>query len=62
MLANNLDVDVIAEGIETRQQFVHLRATGCTQAQGFYFSGPVGPPEAEGLIREGYPLNLEATG
>jgi EAL domain-containing protein (putative c-di-GMP-specific phosphodiesterase class I) len=62
MLANNLDVDVIAEGIETRQQFVHLRATGCSQAQGFYFSGPVGPLEAEGLIREGYPLNLEAAG
>ena len=62
MLANNLDVDVIAEGIETKQQFVHLRATGCTQAQGFYFCGPVGPPEAESLIREGYPLNLEATG
>ncbi len=59
MLANNLDVDVIAEGIETRQQFVHLRATGCTQAQGFYFSGPVGPAEAEGLVRDGYPLNLE---
>jgi diguanylate cyclase (GGDEF)-like protein len=62
MLANNLDVDVIAEGIETRQQFVHLRATGCSQAQGFYFSGPVGPPDVEGLIREGYPLNLEAAG
>ena len=62
MLANSLDVDVIAEGIETRQQFVHLRASGCTQAQGFYFSGPVDPPEAESLIRNGYPLNLEATG
>jgi diguanylate cyclase (GGDEF)-like protein len=62
MLAKNLEIDVIAEGIETRQQFVHLRATGCVQAQGFYFSGPVGPPEVESLIRHGYPLNLEATG
>jgi len=62
MLAKNLEIDVIAEGIETRQQFVQLRATGCVQAQGFYFSAPVGPPEAESLIREGYHLNLEATG
>lgn len=62
MLAKNLELDVIAEGIETRQQFVHLRATGCTQAQGFYFSGPVGPAEAEALIRDDYPLNLEAAG
>lgn len=60
MLAKNLEVEVIAEGIETKQQFVHLRSTGCTQAQGFYFSGPVGPLDAEALIRDGYPLNLAA--
>lgn len=62
MLAKNLEVDVIAEGVETKQQFLHLRATGCTHAQGFYFSGAVGPAEAEVLIRDGYALSLKAAG
>ncbi len=62
MLAKNVEVDVIAEGVETKQQFLHLRATGCTHAQGFYFSGAVGPAEAEVLIRDGYALSLKAAG
>lgn len=59
-LARILEVDVIAEGIETREQFLALRQAGCTQAQGYHFSGPVGPAKAEELIRNGYPLDLEA--
>jgi diguanylate cyclase (GGDEF)-like protein len=59
-LAKILDVEVIAEGIETREQFLALRQAGCTQAQGFHFSGPVGAAKAEAMIRDGYPLDLEA--
>jgi EAL domain-containing protein (putative c-di-GMP-specific phosphodiesterase class I)/GGDEF domain-containing protein len=59
-LAKILEVEVIAEGIETREQFLALRAAGCTQAQGYHFSGPVGAAKAEALIRDGYPLDLEA--
>jgi len=59
-LARILEVDVIAEGIETREQFLALRQAGCTQAQGFHFSGPVGAAKAEEMIRDGYPLDLEA--
>ena len=59
-LAKILEVEVIAEGIETREQFLALRQAGCTQAQGFHFSGPVGAAKAEGMIRDGYPLDLEA--
>ena len=59
-LAKILEVDVIAEGIETREQFLALRQAGCTQAQGYHFSGPVGAAKAEELIRSGYPLDLEA--
>jgi len=39
-LARNLSIDTTAEGVETREQFVMLRAAGCTQAQGFLFSRP----------------------
>ena len=59
-LAKILEVEVIAEGIETREQFLALKKAGCTQAQGFHFSGPVSAAKAEGMIRDGYPLDLEA--
>ncbi len=59
-LAKILEVEVIAEGIETREQFLHLRQAGCTQAQGFHFSGPVGAAQAAEFIKDGYPLDLEA--
>jgi EAL domain-containing protein (putative c-di-GMP-specific phosphodiesterase class I) len=59
-LAENLDLDVIAEGIETHEQFQHLRKLGCKQAQGYFFSEPVGADQAAKLVREGYPLDLKA--
>jgi diguanylate cyclase (GGDEF)-like protein len=59
-LAKILEVEVIAEGIETREQFLALKQAGCTQAQGYHFSGPVGAAKAEAMIRDGYPLDLEA--
>ncbi|HUF48216.1 MAG TPA: EAL domain-containing protein [Vicinamibacterales bacterium] len=40
-LARELNVAVIAEGAETAEQVEHLRAWGCREAQGFYFSEPV---------------------
>jgi len=58
-LARILELEVIAEGIETREQFQQLRRLGCQQAQGYYFSGPVSPTKAGQLIEEGYPLDLQ---
>ncbi len=57
-LARILELEVIAEGIENREQFQRLRALGCQQAQGFFFSGPVGASRAGRLIESGYPLDL----
>ncbi len=59
-LARIMELEVIAEGIETREQFAQLRALGCQQAQGYFFSGPVAAVKAGKLIRDGYPLDLEA--
>ena len=40
-LAHALDLRVVAEGVETEQQFDVLRSLGCDFAQGFLFSRPV---------------------
>ncbi|MFC3286348.1 bifunctional diguanylate cyclase/phosphodiesterase [Litchfieldella rifensis] len=39
-MAQNLDLETIAEGIETAEQVEALQALGCHQAQGFFFSRP----------------------
>jgi EAL domain-containing protein (putative c-di-GMP-specific phosphodiesterase class I) len=49
-LANNLGMDVTAEGIETTQQMEQLRTMGCESGQGFLFSKPVDSMTAETLI------------
>jgi diguanylate cyclase (GGDEF)-like protein/PAS domain S-box-containing protein len=45
-MANNLRLDVVAEGIETVQQVSLLKKLQCKYGQGFYFSRPL---SAEGI-------------
>jgi len=33
-------LNVVAEGVETKKQFLKLMILGCTEIQGFYFSKP----------------------
>ena len=49
-VAHSLDIDVVAEGVETEQQLDFLCAHGCEHAQGFLFSRPVVPEEVSGLL------------
>lgn len=49
-LAHHLGKSVIAEGVETKEQLDKLRDLGVEQAQGFYFSKPLDPAEAEALL------------
>ena len=39
-LAESMQIDLIAEGIETKEQFKVLKQLGCQSFQGFYFSKP----------------------
>ena len=44
-LANALDLRVVGEGVESREQLEALAAMGCHAAQGFYIAGPMSPDE-----------------
>jgi diguanylate cyclase (GGDEF)-like protein/PAS domain S-box-containing protein len=57
VLAHNLGMDVIAEGIETAEQVRHLQAVGCDYMQGYLLSRPVDAAAAEELLK-GAPLPL----
>ncbi|MDR7086647.1 diguanylate cyclase (GGDEF)-like protein/PAS domain S-box-containing protein [Aeromicrobium panaciterrae] len=41
VMAHTLGMTVVAEGVETEQQEIYLRAKGCDQAQGFRYSRAV---------------------
>jgi EAL domain-containing protein (putative c-di-GMP-specific phosphodiesterase class I) len=49
-LAHNLGMQVIAEGVETREQADALRALRCERAQGFLFAKPLSAEKAERLL------------
>ena len=40
-LAQSLDLNITAEGVETKAQLDYLRKQGCHEAQGYYFSEPL---------------------
>ena len=51
-IADYLGVPVIAEGVETEEQVLALKAMGCDIVQGFYFSKPVPADDYEEYIKE----------
>jgi diguanylate cyclase (GGDEF)-like protein/PAS domain S-box-containing protein len=50
-MAHNLNLDVIAEGVETEDQRQFLMSNGCMHYQGYLFSKPVPLEEFELLLR-----------
>lgn len=50
MMAKELDNKVIAEGVETKEQYEFLKKLSCDQIQGYYFSKPVSGEKLEELL------------
>ena len=50
MLARNMGMKVVAEGVETDEQLAHLNELDCAYGQGFLFSKPLDSRAAEELI------------
>ena len=51
-LGHQLNLKVIAEGVENASQLRFLREYGCDEAQGYFFSKPLRAAEIETLLRK----------
>ena len=58
MLAKNLNMQVIAEGIETEEQALKLVNLDCTFGQGYFYSKPTDAAQAEAILKKAPPLNI----
>ena len=51
-MASSLRLQVIAEGIEEREQERYLIEHGCAYGQGYYYARPMPEAEATSILRE----------
>lgn len=49
-MAKWLEMTVVAEGVETREQLEYLRSVGCDHVQGYYYSKPLPIEEFKGTV------------
>lgn len=54
--AHDLNIKVVAPGVETREQLLFLKQAGCDQCQGYYFSKPIA---SEDFLREYQKIKLK---
>ena len=58
-MAMSLDIDTIAEGVETKEQADFLKDIGCTMLQGYYFCKPVSLPDIIKRYDDGIQIGFE---
>jgi diguanylate cyclase len=56
-MAKSIKLRVIAEGVETSEQFSFLRGRSCDEGQGYYFSPPVVAEQFSELLKSGVGRN-----
>jgi diguanylate cyclase len=52
-MARDLDLLVVAEGVETQEEADFLREHHCNEAQGYYFGEPTPPQKFAKLLKGG---------
>jgi FOG: EAL domain len=55
VMAHELGLKVIAEGIETQEQHDLLSAAGCDYGQGYFYARPAEAEDFEELLKRAYP-------
>jgi len=60
-IANSMNLGLIAEGVETRDQLDFLRSEGCRFIQGFYFSKPLNSEAALAYLRRHYSADTSSS-
>ena len=55
MMAKGLNINTVAEGIETKEQLEVLKALGCNKGQGYYWSKPVKGSEISKIYEDKWP-------
>jgi diguanylate cyclase (GGDEF)-like protein len=56
VMAHKLGLKVVAEGVESAQQYALLRNAGCDYGQGFWFAAPLPADAFEALLKDGRTL------
>jgi len=53
-MAKKLSLDVVCEGVETKEQVEFLRSVGCDYAQGYFYSKPIPMEEFSSIMKNPY--------
>ena len=59
LIASSLNLNIIAEGVETIEQYEVVKQLGCHEIQGYYFHQPCTLKDAETLLENASPLPLK---
>lgn len=59
LLAKDIGLDVVAEGVETKEQYSILQSIGCDYMQGYYISKPLNAKDMEVLLIKQKQLRID---
>ena len=52
LIASSLNLNIVAEGVETEEQYEFIKKLGCHEIQGYYFYKPCSEEDAKALLKK----------